>query len=423
MLSNKKLITIFGTKGVGKSTLFWQLTRSGNYEKGKIVVSPIVNHTEGLIQVQNKIYKLIDTPTFILSPKTEIEKEIKERTDNLLKTSDLICWVIDKINEEEVLLRRYLKKFKAPQILIFNKADLTDKNDFYDYQSLWPQHFLTISARKGTNLDKLTKQITTLLPHSASENTKQKENQLKLLIFGPPNSGKSTLMNYLLKEKRSLATPIAGTTQEPVISNWNWKKIDFQLVDTAGITKEQKLKESMWRNCDLAWAIIDATLPLTKQILQIVNLGEKHNKPLIIIINKCDLLEGEKELREELKSRLKSLSYAPIIYISALKGIGVKSLLKVLEKMLEQAQKKLSKKEIAEIVEKMLLNNPPKYFKGNKIKIYFTKQEPGLTQTFIFFVNNPQLAHFSYQRYIANYLRKNLELDYLPIKVFFKKSV
>ena len=152
-------------------------------------------------------------------------------------------------------------------------------------------------------------------------------------------------------------------------------------------------------------------------------MGEKHNKPLIIIINKCDLLEEKKELKEELKNRLKSLSYVPIIYISALKGVGIKSLLKVLEKMLEQAQKKLSKKGLADTVEKMLLNNPPKNFKGNKIKIYFAKQEPGLTQSFIFFVNNPQWVHFSYQRYITNYLQKNLELDYLPLKIIFKKSV
>ncbi|MEG7978432.1 MAG: hypothetical protein NY202_00460 [Mollicutes bacterium UO1] len=136
--------------------------------------------------------------------------------------------------------------------------------------------------------------------------------------------------------------------------------------------------------------MIDANLPLTKQILQIVNLGEKYEKSLIIIINKCDLLAEKEELKEELKRRLKSLSYTPIIYISASKGTGTKSLLKILEKMIEQAQKKLSKKEIAAIVEKMLLNNPPKNFKGNKLKIYFAKQEPALTQTFIFFVNNPQ---------------------------------
>jgi len=156
--------------------------------------------------------------------------------------------------------------------------------------------------------------------------------------------------------------------------------------------------------------------------LQIVNLGERHNKPLIIIINKCDLLEEKEELKEGLKKRLKSLSYVPVIYLSAIKGMGIKSLLKTLAKMLEQAQKKLSKKGLADIVEKMLLNNPPKNFKGNKIKIYFAKQEPGLTQTFIFFVNNPQWAHFSYQRYITNYLRKNLNLECLPIKIILKKS-
>jgi len=426
-----KTIIIIGSKEAGKTTLFQQLVKhySPEKRKGNIKPSPVINYTENLIQIQDKTYNLIDTPAFILSPKTEIEKGIKTQTENLLKVSDLICWVIDKISEEELLFKRYLKKFQAPQILIFNKKDLTNENDFYDYQSLWPQYFFTTSVLKENNLAELSQQITTLLPYSSGENADQKEKELKLLIFGPPNSGKSTLMNYLLQENRSLATPIAGTTQEPVISNWNWKqsfgeakRINFELVDTAGITKEQKLKESVWRSCDLAWAVIDATLPLTKQLLQIVNLGEKHNKPLIIIINKCDLLEEKEELKKELKNRLKSLSFVPVIYISALKGVGVKSLLKVLEKMLEQVQKKLSKKGLAEVVEKMLINNPPKYFKGNKLKIYFAKQEPGLTQTFIFFVNNPQWAHFSYQRYMTNYLRKNLGLEYLPIKIVLKKS-
>jgi len=112
----------------------------------------------------------------------------------------------------------------------------------------------------------------------------------------------------------------------------------------------------------------------------------------------------------------------PVIYLSALKGIGVGLLMKTLEKMLKQAQQKTSKKGLAELVEKMLLNNPPKYYKGNKLKIYFVKQEPGLTQIFLFFVNNPQLVHFSYQRYMTNYLRKNLSLEHLPIKVILKKS-
>ena len=128
--------------------------------------------------------------------------------------------MVDKLGEEEFLLKRYLKKLKPPQILIFNKIDLIkSEEEFYSYQTLWPQHFLAISTLKETNFDKLAKQITSLLPHSSEENDEQKEEKLKLLIFGPPNSGKSTLMNCLLKKNRSLATSIAGTTQEPVISD------------------------------------------------------------------------------------------------------------------------------------------------------------------------------------------------------------
>jgi predicted GTPase len=124
--------------------------------------------------------------------------------------------------------------------------------------------------------------------------------------------------------------------------------------------------------------------------LQIINLSRKHNKAFIILINKCDLVKEKLLLIKEIRDRLKSLSYASIVCISALKGTGIKSLLKVLEKMLENCRKKISRKELEEAIKKMLLDNPPKYFKNNKLKIYFAKQEPGLVQNFIFFVNNPQ---------------------------------
>ena len=163
-------------------------------------------------------------------------------------------------------------------------------------------------------------------------------------------------------------------------------------------------------------------MPLTKQILQIIHLGEKYHKPLIIIVNKCDLMVNRKEIEKEVRNRLKSLHYCPLIFLSALQGQGINSLKKILEKIYHQSQKNFTKKEIEEIIKSMLANNPPRYYQGNKLKIYFAKYESGLVPFFIFFVNNPQWLHFSYQRYMINYLRKNLGLEYLPIQTIFKKS-
>ncbi|CAJ0748995.1 10396_t:CDS:2 [Entrophospora sp. SA101] len=289
--------------------------------------------------------------------------------------------IIEQVDENTLLLNQYLKKVKTPLILLLNKVDLEEfEEKTSSYQVLGAKYCFSISALNGTNCDKLTQEIINLLPSPRDERIVNPDKNLNLLIFGPPNSGKSTLMNYLLQENRSLATSIAGTTQEPVIT------------------------------------IIDASSPLTKQILQIVNLGEKYNKPLIIIVNKCDLIKSKKELVEEIKFRLKSLSYCPIICLSALKGTGIDLLMKNLEELITKSQKKFTRKELEETTAQVLANNPPKYHKGGKLKIYFAKQEPGLVQHFIFFVNNPQWTHFSYQRYITNYLRKHLGLEYLPIK-------
>jgi GTP-binding protein len=419
-----KIITICGEQGVGKTTLFRSLIKKYSQTKFYYQTKPTVNYTENLIEIENNTYRLIDTPSFQVCPSTEIEKASKKHTEEIIKKSDLILWLVEEITEETLLIKKLLQKIKIPKILIRNKIDLASpEEDFSSYKALKSEYFLPVSALKAINIDKLLNKIANLIISPIAKPEVEKE-KLNVLIFGPPNSGKSTLMNYLLQENRSLVTSLAGTTQEPVISQWNWKKIDFQLVDTAGITKEQKPKHNLGQKCDLLWAVIDASQPLVKQTLQIIQWGERYHKPLFLIVNKVDLINDKTSVIRELKNRLKSLNYCPIILLSAQKGTGISNLIAVLNQVLKNSSKNFTKKEIEKMIEKMVINNPPPYFRDNKLKIYFAKQQNfGLTPHFVFFVNNPQLIHFSYRRYVINYLRKNFGLEYLPLKVTFKKSV
>ncbi|MCE8162639.1 MAG: 50S ribosome-binding GTPase [Candidatus Moeniiplasma glomeromycotorum] len=424
-----KLIVILGTEGVGKSTLFAWLTKKYAFQEGKRT-TPRVNYVERTIKIKDQVYQLIDTPSFNLSPKSVVEKAMREQINELLAQSDLICWVIRKIDEKILALSRVLRKCPVPRILVFNEAE-EEEGIFLKKSFLGLDCQFSIPALTENNLEQLTKKIVQLLaPPTKVPNLEQTgqgvENQpINLLIFGPPNSGKSTLMNYLLQKNRSLVTPLAGTTQEPVTSQWSWKEINFQLVDTAGITKSESVSRSWWRKCEMAWAVVDATAPLTKQLLQIVNLGEKFSKPLIIVINKSDLVPNNQKvtIETELRKRLKSLSYVPVIFLSALTGTKVQFLLEISARMLQKVHQKFSKKELDTQIQKIVTANPPPSFSGQRLKIYFVKHEAGPAHYFIFFVNNPRWVHFAYQRYLVNRLRESLSLEYLPIRIIFKKSV
>ncbi|KLL02478.1 MAG: GTP-binding protein EngA [Mycoplasmataceae bacterium RC_NB112A] len=433
-----KKIVILGTKGVGKTTFFKRLTNKYALEKGK-KVSPIVNYSEEKIKIKNQIYHLIDTPPFVVSPKTEIEKVRKDQMNELLTQSDLICWIVNQIDEIALVLNRILRKYSAPRILVFNQtAKLDSEEESFENKRFFglDYHFL-VSVLTERDLEKLIIKITELLPDSEKEE-QSIDKKTNLLIFGPTNSGKSTLMNHLLQKNRSLVSPFAGTTQEPVISQWSLKlfkekvnflsrveEINFQLVDTAGITKQETVSRSWWRKCELSWAVVDATALLTKQILQIVNLGEKFSKPLVIIINKSDLIFNPLEqtkIETELRKRLKSLSYVPLVFISAKTGKNVPLLLKISAKILQKAQQKFGKKELDTQIQKIIAKNPPPSFSGHRLKVYFVKHRADSAHYFIFFVNNPHWIHFAYQRYLVNQIRKNLGLEHLPIRIIFRKS-
>ena len=174
----------------------------------------------------------------------------------------------------------------------------------------------------------------------------------------------------------------------------------------------------------MSWVVLDSTRPITKKILQIISLAEKCNRAVVVILNKVDIASAQQvnERREEINSRLKSFSFVPIVFISAQKKSNFPRLLAILECSVNQSQLTFSKALLAQQVSKLLEKNPPAAVHGKRLKIYYVLHEKGFVHKFIIFVNNPELVHFSYHRYIVNYLRTNLGIDSLPIRLFFKKS-
>ena len=438
-MSKTKKIVLVGLSQTDKSAFYQKIVKKYALNKTYIPqINELINYTENLVEFQNNYYLFINPPNFIFRPRTEIEKALQKQNTELIQKSDLILWITNAsqpIGQAAENLNKFLTQFSSPKILILNNLELAEEKEYqFSLFQRWEKFHLALylcpfSTQSFVGEKELIEKIVSLIPSPVSLQL-EKNIKTKIVIFGPPNSGKSTLLNCLLKKNRSLVSTVAGTTQEPVKDYWNWREWTVELVDTAGISKNLMLERKIYqenkkvfRQCELAWVIIDATSPLTKQIFQIIHLAEEYQKPLIIIINKYDLIDTKqkKAIQIQIYDRLKSLRYAPVIFISALTGKGTSDLLEILSQMLSESQKNFTKKGLDREIESMLVKNPPKHKKG-KLKIYFAKHQSGLVHFFVFFVNNPQLVHFSYQRYISNCLRKSLDLKYLPIKLIFKRS-
>lgn len=351
-----------------------------------------------------------------------MEKGVQESIFNLIEKSCLLCWVIsENCSPTTTFISNWLKRKKKRTILLVNGMDKKEGNRD-DYVMLGVSEIFF-------NLDSIVSFFTknlSLSKKNEDESLEEKCSQndptsLSIVITGLPNAGKSTLMNLLLKQKRSLVSPLSGTTIEPVSADFYLKESQFCLIDTLGVLKEREIDKKIWNNCQILLIVIDVTSPISKQILKVISLGIRNLKPSIIIVNKIDLVKNPTEVIEQIKKEIQNFFFCYLIATCFLKECqnGISRIIRHIENILDQSKRVFSKKKLNFLVKKI-----PCIKKTTSINyIKQLKRENELINCFVFFVNrSPQLISSTEKKFLTKWLQSHLEINSIPVLVFFKKS-
>ncbi|MCM1990899.1 ribosome biogenesis GTPase Der [Oceanirhabdus seepicola] len=433
----RKFVAVVGRPNVGKSTLFNKLA-------GKRIA--IVDDKPGV--TRDRIYAkaewlqheftLIDTGG--IEPKADdiILAQMRRQALIAIETCDVIMFVVDgKLGmtdaDNEVALM--LRKSGKPVVLVVNKLEKrSEEANLYEFYNLGLGTPIPISATQALGLGDMLDEVVAHFDDVAEED--EDENVVRVAFMGKPNVGKSSLINRLIGEERNIVSSIPGTTRDAVDSYLETEEGQFILIDTAGIRRKSKIKEVIERysvirsfaaieKADVCVLMIDATEGVTDQDEKIIGFAHEQSKALMVIVNKWDLIEKDnntfEKFKKDIQQDLKFAPYVKFLFISALTGQRANKVMKVVKECYESYNKRISTGVINEVVSQAVLMNEPPIVSNNRLKIYYATQVATKPPTFVFFVNNPQLLHFSYRRYLENQLRNAFGFEGTGIKLIFRE--
>lgn len=434
----KPIVAIVGRPNVGKSTLF------NNLIGDKIA---IVDDMPGV--TRDRLYRdtewsgsefvIVDTGG--LEPRNNefMMTKIKEQAEVAMNEADVILFVVDGksgLNPLDDEIAYILRKKNKPVILCVNKIDnFNEQNeDTYDFYGLGFQYLVPISGAHKVNLGDMLDIVVDIIGNLTFP---EEEDVLKLAIIGKPNAGKSSLVNRLSGEERTIVSDIAGTTRDAIDTLIEYKENKYMIIDTAGIRRKSKIEESLEyysvlraiktiKRADVCILMLDAKEGLTEQDKRIAGIAAEELKPIIVVMNKWDLVDKTthtmKKVKEELYAELPFLSYAPIEFISALTGQRTTNLLEISDRIYEEYTKRISTGLLNTVLKDAILMNNPPTRKGRVVKINYATQVSVAPPRFVLFCNYPELIHFSYARYIENKFRESFGFDGSPIMISFEKK-
>lgn len=434
----KKTVAIVGRPNVGKSTLFNKLVG----EKISIVEdTPGVTRDRIFADVNwlSYTFTLIDTGGIETDTQSLIPSMMRKQAQVAIDMADVIMFVVDGKNglhPQDFEVASMLRKSKKPVIIAVNKVDGSKlPDDYYDFYQLGFDCIYAISSSQGLGIGDLLDEVVALFPKE--ELILEEDESTKVAIIGKPNAGKSSLLNAIIGEERTIVSPIAGTTRDAIDEKCVINGKEYTFIDTAGIRKKNKIYDNIEKysvlraytaieRADVVLMMIDATQMVTEQDARIAGLAHEAGKPVIIVVNKWDLIEKQtntmKEYTADVKNALAYMQYAKIEFISAKTGKRLSNIVEQIDYVLEQSRKRLSTGVLNDVIGDAVMLNQPPSDKGKRLKIYYATQASVQPPTFIVFINDKELFHFSYQRYLENKIRESFGFDGTVIRIIAREK-
>ena len=433
-------VAIVGRPNVGKSTFFNRLL-----EERKAIVDDMSGVTRdrqyGVADWNGKDFNVIDTGGFVAGSEDVFEKEIAKQVLIAVDEADAIIFMVDAhtgMTDLDDSMAHVLRRGNKPVFLTVNKVDnnerLLEASEFY---SLGFDQIFFIAAASGSGSGELLDAITELIPATPAEDEEDETALPKFAIIGQPNVGKSSLLNALIGQERTIVSDIAGTTRDTIHTHYNLYQKEFVLIDTAGIRRKSKVHEDLefysviraikaLDEADVCLLLLDAEKGIAAQDLNIFSLAARKGKGLVVLVNKWDLVAKEtntaKEYEATLKKRLAPFKDVPILFISAKEKTRIFKAIETALEVYDNRKRKVSTSELNNVMQKAMENYHAPVVRGHAIKIKFVTQLPTAVPSFAFFCNFPDDIKAPYQNYLENQLRQHFDFTGVPIRLFFRKK-
>jgi GTP-binding protein len=432
------IVAIVGRPNVGKSTFFNRLT-----ESRQAIVDEVSGVTRdrhyGKVIWNGHEFSIIDTGGYVIHSDDVFEEEIRKQVILAIEEADVVIFLVDVISgitDLDQIIAGMLRKIRKPVLLVVNKVDNSERLfDAAEFFKLGLGDYFALSSINGSGTGEMLDKLTSLFEKQEEE--EEEDEIAKIAVVGRPNVGKSSLVNALIGEERNIVTPISGTTRDSIHTRYTKYNHDFYLVDTAGLRKKGKVREDLEfysvmrsvraiEHSDVCLLLIDATIGIESQDVNIFHLIERNWKGVVVLVNKWDLVDKEtmtlKQFEQQIRKRLEPFVDVPVLFVSALTKQRIHKALELAIKVYHQRRVRIPTSKLNEVMLKAIEENHPPAVKGKFIRIKYVTQLPTHAPAFAFYCNLPQYIREPYKRYLENQIRRHFDFSGVPIRIFMRKK-